>query len=354
MQELHFPGCWVVESRDNTLSAPGIYSLCAVLGKSHMWVNPLLKQVSTTELPQLWLCSSFVEGCRALSQGWQMGIAMGRCWLLACPEFQPHWSVSMVISELCLGRHLLWVVFWKVKLKLIAKAWAWGAGLGGWGCCPCKWLCQFGSGVRQLQRGQGPAPAAKGHCGKQILAQQILAQLLGGIATCEVCGKKRSLWCRWADRQLHTGTRHSRGALEEQPHRGGQEPQWSCWLGQAEPKLPEHWGRVSRAPGWPKAAWQCHRTLSSATSITLPPGLAASPGLGNEPAGKGSFICASLNLSPFLPYLNWYKGIGIMMNWETHFYWGLSYLFLNGGERMGFWDNLLLYWFITKQNSIFT
>lgn len=170
MQEPHFPGCWVVESRDNTLSAPGIYSLCAVFGKSHMWVNPLLKQVSTTELPELWLCSSFVEGCRALSQGWQMGIAMGRCWLLACPEFQPHWSVSMVISELCLGRHLLWVVFWKVKLKLIAKAWAWGAGLGGWGCCHCKWLCQLGLGSgsssevkAQLLQQKGPVESRSWH-----------------------------------------------------------------------------------------------------------------------------------------------------------------------------------------------
>lgn len=53
MQDPQFLCCWVVEGKDNTLSAPEIYSLCAVLGKSHMRVNPLLKQVSTTQLLQL-------------------------------------------------------------------------------------------------------------------------------------------------------------------------------------------------------------------------------------------------------------------------------------------------------------
>lgn len=81
----------------------------------------------------------------------------------------------MVISEMWLGRHLLWVVSWKVKLELIPSH---GPGEVGWeaGAAPS------GNGSASLGLLSGTyreVKAAEGHCGKQILAQQTLVQLPG-------------------------------------------------------------------------------------------------------------------------------------------------------------------------------
>lgn len=261
-------------------------SLCAILGKSHMSVSPLLKQVSTTWLPQLWLCSSSVKGCRNLCQGWEMGIAIGGCWLLAWPEFQPRWSVSMVISWDVARQAFALGCFLEGQTEADSQAMSLGRWAGRLGLLPVEmglppWVCAW----QCCQAAAGRSRPSS--CCRRALARsgkQILVQPRGRNCHVLVSLQRREVW------QLHTDTRYSqRCPKRAAPQRVCRTPSWAVWLGQVEPKLPEQRGRVRRAPGprcsGPTAVPQNPQQYKLPSP--LPPGLACSPGLGNEPAGKG-------------------------------------------------------------------
>lgn len=341
MQEPQIPGCWALEGRDNPISAPGIYSLCAVSGKSHMWVSPLLKQVSTTQLPQLWLCSSFVKGCRDLCQGWEMGIAIGRCWLLAWPEFQPHWSVSMVISWDVAQQTFALGSFLEGQTEADSQAMSLGRWGGNWGCfqwngsaslglCLAKLSGSYREVKAQLQLQKGAGQEWKANPGTAQWKELPLPDV-----------SVKEFLIQMGCIEARDTARH---ALTEQPCRGCVGPPVELLglgrLNQSSLSSEGGWGELQACPGHAGPKYSATEPSAVQLPSPLPPVLVVLLGLGMKKQEKGEFIFTSLNLSTFLPYLNWYKGIEIMMNWNAHFYWELSCLFLNGEERMDFWGQL--------------
>lgn len=230
-------------------------------------------------------------------------------------------------------------------------------GWGGWGYFQWKWVCQSGSVlgnvVRQLQGGQGPGPAVEGRWPGVESSSRVQWKEL--ILT-DVSAKKRSLSCR---RALHKDTSHSQRCPERAAPQGVcSTPSSAVWLGQVEPKLPEQWGRVRRAPGLPKTPrpkLQCHRTLSSTTSPQpFPQCLLVLLGLGMNQQEKG-VLFLPLWTSPLFCHTE--TGTKELKSWWIEILTsaeGWAICFWMEGRGWIFGDNCLLYWFIMKQNSIFT
>lgn len=168
-----------------------------------------------------------------------------------------------------------------------SQAMSLGRWAGGLGLLPVEmalppWVCAW----HCCQAATGRSRPSS--CCRRALARsgkQILVQLSGRNCHFLMSAKKKSLLCRWAD--SHTQTRDT---ARDQPHRGCAGPPAGLFA----------LGRLSQSSQSSEGGGkelQAQDTLAQ-TAVpqnpqqynlpsALPPVLASSPGLGNEPAGKG-------------------------------------------------------------------